>query len=66
MFPQALIGLIITLVVIGLLIYLVMQIPMDPAIANLIRVVGIIIAVLVVLWWLMGMMPMGYWYPHPR
>jgi ABC-type siderophore export system fused ATPase/permease subunit len=40
------IGLIVFLVIIGVLLWLVSQIPMDPAILNIIRVVVIVCVVL--------------------
>jgi hypothetical protein len=47
MFTPALISIIVTLIVVGLLLYLISLIPMDGAIKQIIRVVVII---LVILW----------------
>lgn len=41
-----LIGLVITLVIVGVVLYLLTLIPMDPTIAQIIRIVVIIFAVL--------------------
>ncbi len=44
-----LVSLVVTLIVVGLLLYLIGLIPMDPTIAKLIRIVVIIFAVLYVI-----------------
>ena len=56
MFSSGLIGIIITLVVIGLVLYLIDLIPMDGAIKQIIRLI-IIIAVVVWLLRAFGLMP---------
>ena len=56
MFTSGLIGIIVTLVVIGLVLYLIDLIPMDGAIKQIIRVI-IIIAVVVWLLRAFGLMP---------
>jgi hypothetical protein len=56
---MTIIGLIIALAVIGLVLYLVTMIPMDEALAKLIRVVGIVIAVVLVIVWVLGVAGMG-------
>lgn len=57
MFTSGLIGIIITLVVVGLLLYLVDLIPMDGAIKQIIR---IIVVIAVVIWLLQAFGLMGY------
>lgn len=57
MFTPGLIGIIVTLVVVGLLLYLVDLIPMDGAIKQIIR---IIVIIAVVLWLLHAFGLMGY------
>ena len=56
MFTSGLIGIIVTLVVIGLVLYLIDLIPMDGAIKQIIRLI-IIIAVIVWLLRVFGLMP---------
>lgn len=53
------ISLLATLVILGLVFYLVTLIPMAEPFPTVIRVVAIIIAVLIVLQWL-GIMPLGF------
>jgi len=48
-----LLGLIIVLIVVGVVLWAVQQIPMDPAIRNILRVVVIL---LVVLWLVFGLL----------
>jgi hypothetical protein len=73
MFTSGLIGIIVTLVVVGLVLYLIDLIPMDGAIKQIIRLI-VIIAVVVWLLRAFGLMP---WLnnifhstpapaPHPR
>ena len=58
-----LIGIIISLVVLGLILYLVTMLPIDPAIKNIIHVIVIVV---VILWLLSMVWPMfGYWH-YPR
>ena len=57
MFTSGLVGIIITLVVIGLLLYLVELIPMDRTIKQIIR---IIVIIAVVVWLLNAFGLMGY------
>jgi hypothetical protein len=56
MFTPGLIGIIITLVVIGLVLYLIDLIPMDGAIKQIIRLI-IILAVIIWLLRVFGLMP---------
>ncbi len=57
MFTSGLVGIIVTLVVIGLLLYLVELIPMDRTIKQIIR---IIVIIAVVIWLLNAFGLMGY------
>jgi hypothetical protein len=66
MFPGFLIEIIIVLVVIGLAMWILQQIPMDPVIARIIRVVLIVFVALWLLWLLVGMLPPGGYYGGPR
>lgn len=43
---MSLIGLVVFLIIIGLLLYLIEQLPLDPTIRNLIRIVVIVIVIL--------------------
>ncbi len=65
MFPTFLIQLVIVLVVVGLLLWVLSQIPMDPAIARIIRVVVIVCVCLWLLYILVGFLP-GVPYPARR
>jgi type IV secretory pathway TrbL component len=55
MFPVVLFQLIIVLIVVGLILWAVSQIPMDPTIARIVRVVVIVCVVIWLLYFLMGM-----------
>lgn len=57
MFPGFLIEIIIVLIVIGLLLWVVQQIPMDATIARIIRVVIIVIVCIWLLYLLVGFLP---------
>jgi hypothetical protein len=50
--PNFLLQILISLVLVGLVLWVVGQIPMDPAIAKIIRVVAIVLVVL----WLLGVL----------
>jgi hypothetical protein len=54
MIPAFLIQIVVCLVVVGLLLWLVTQIPMDPAISRIIRVVVIVCVVIWLLYVLLG------------
>lgn len=56
MFPAGIISIIIVLAVVGLLLWAISQIPMDPAIARVIRVVVIVLVCL----WLISFLFGGY------
>jgi hypothetical protein len=57
MFPAFLIQLIVVLVIVGLALWILSQIPMDPAIARIIRVVVIVVVCIWLLYFLVGMTP---------
>ena len=59
MFPATLIQIVIVLVIVGLLLWVVEQIPMDPSIARIIRVVVIVCVCLWLLYFLVGILPGG-------
>jgi len=64
MFPGFLIEFIIVLIVIGLLLWVVQQIPIDQAIKNIIRVVVIVAIAIWLIYMLAGFfLPVGGW-PH--
>jgi hypothetical protein len=67
MLPAVLIQMLICLVIVGLILWAVQQIPMDPAIARIIRVVVIVFVCIWVLYLLVGMLPgNGALYPLRR
>lgn len=61
-----LIQIIIALVLIGLVLWLIQQIPMDAAIAKIIRVVVVVVVVLWLLSVLLGWLPSLGPYPYRR
>ncbi len=65
MFPAFLIQIIIVLVIVGLLLWILQQIPMDPTVARIIRVVFIVGVCLWLLSILIGFLP-GTGYPIVR
>ena len=62
---DSLIYIVIVLVIVGLALWVLSQIPMDPTIARIIRVVIIVFVCVWLLYWLVGMMPSGSLLP-PR
>ena len=60
MVPSILIELIIVLVVVGLALWVLSQVPMDPTIARIIRVVVIVFVCIWLLYLLVGFLP-GSW-----
>lgn len=66
MFPGFLIEILIVLVVIGLAMWILQQIPMDPTIARIIRVVLIVFVALWLLYILVGFLPSGGFGYGPR
>lgn len=61
--PQLLISVVVTLIVVGIVLYLVSMIPMDPAIHNLIRIAVLVIVCLWLLSLVVSYLPTGF-YPH--
>jgi hypothetical protein len=66
MFPAFLLQLIVVLVITGLILWALGQIPMDPTIARIIRVVVIVVVCIWLLYFLVGVMPTGAWGPPLR
>lgn len=66
MFPGFLIQLLVVLIVVGLLLWVIQQIPMDAAIARVIRVVVIVVVCIWLLYFLVGYLPAGSWGPPLR
>ncbi len=66
MFPAVLIQLIIVLAIVGLFLWAISQIPMDPAIAKIIRVIVIVVVCLWLIFLLAGYLPAGPIYPSRR
>ncbi len=60
MFPQALIGIIVALVIVGIVLWALTQFPIDPTIAKLIRVLVIVIAAIWVCYALLGLAGGGH------
>jgi hypothetical protein len=65
MFPALLIQLVIVLVVVGLALWVISQIPMDATIAKIIRVIVIVVVCLWLLYVLVGFLPAGG-FVYPR
>ncbi len=63
MFPAFLIQIVFVLIIVGLLLWVVQQIPMDATIAKIIRVVVVVVVCLWLLSVLLGYLPSGP-YPH--
>lgn len=59
MFPAVLIQLIVALVIVGLVLWVIQQIPMDATIARIIRVVVIVFVCIWLLYLLLGFLPAG-------
>lgn len=57
LFPSGLISVIIVLAIIGLLLWAITQIPMDAAIARMIRIVVIVACCIYLIYFLAGMLP---------
>jgi hypothetical protein len=57
--PGLLIYVVIVLVIVGLALWVIQQIPMDATIARILRVVIIVIVAIWLLYLLMGMLPSG-------
>ncbi len=57
MFPAFLVQILIVLVIVGLVLWAVSQIPMDPTIARIIRVVVIVFVCIWLIYVLAGLLP---------
>jgi hypothetical protein len=66
MFPAVLINLLVVLIIFGLVLWAVSQIPMDPTIARIIRVVVIVFVCIYLVYFLVGFLPAGGLYPARR
>ena len=66
MFPAILIQLLIVLCIVGLILWGISQIPMDPVIARIIRVAVIVIVGIWLIYLLAGMLPGGRLGYYPR
>jgi hypothetical protein len=64
MFPALLLQVIVVLVIVGLLLWILSQIPMDPTIAKIVRVVIIVAVCIWLLYLLVGMLG-GLPAPYP-
>ena len=65
MFPAFLIQIIIVLVVVGLALWIIQQIPMDATIARIIRVVIIVVVCIWLLYLLLGVAGSGPLFSYP-
>ena len=65
MFPAALLQIIIALVIVGLILWVIQQIPMDPAIAKVIRVVVIVFVAIWLLYIVVGLLGGASAWPGP-
>lgn len=65
MFPPFLLSLVVGLIIVGLVLWVIQQIPMDPVIARIVRVVIIVCVVLWLLSVLLGYAG-GFAYPLRR
>lgn len=61
MFPGFLIEILVVLIIVGLLLWITAQIPMDATIARIIRVVVIVFVVIWLVYVLVGAMPFSQW-----
>ena len=65
MFPGFLIEILITLIIVGLLFWVLQQIPLPDPIGRIVRVVLIVFVAIWLIYVLAGMLPPGgYLYPH--
>jgi len=64
MSPGFLVEIVIVLVIVGLALWVIQQIPMDAAIARMIRIVVIVFVALWLLYSLVGFLPAGGMYHH--
>jgi hypothetical protein len=61
-----LLEIVIVLVVVGLVLWILQQIPIDPAFQRIIRVVIIVLLCLWLIYFLVGLLPSGVMPPLPR
>ena len=59
MFPGFLLEIIVVLIVVGLAMWVLQQIPMDPTIARIVRVVIIVAVAIWLLYIVVGLLPSG-------
>ena len=59
----ALVSVLIALLIVGLILWAISQIPMDPLIARIIRVVVVVIVCIWLIYFLAGFLPGGLSYP---
>jgi hypothetical protein len=59
-----LLELVIVLVVVGLLLWILQQIPMDPTFARIVRVVIIVAVCIWLIYFLVGLLPGGLAFPR--
>jgi hypothetical protein len=65
MFPGFLIEILITLIIVGLLFWVLQQIPLPDPIGRIVRVVLIVFVAIWLIYVLAGLLPQGgYLYPH--
>ena len=57
MFPAFLLWLIVVLIIVGLILWLLQQLPIDAQIKQIIRVVMILVVVIWLIWFLAGSLP---------
>ncbi len=66
MFPMALLWIVATLILVGILLWALTQFPIDPAIAKLIRVLVIVVVAIWICYLLIGMAGGGISHPLIR
>jgi hypothetical protein len=67
MVPLALlINVLVVLLIVGVILWAVSQIPMDPAIAKVIRIVVVVFVMIWLIYFLAGLMVPGFEYPFRR
>ena len=66
MFPAQLVSIVIVLIIVGLALWVISQIPMDPTVARIIRIIIIVVVCIWLLYWLVGMLPSGSMTPMRR
>ena len=55
MFPVFLFQIVVALIVVGLLLWVSSQIPMDPLIQKMVRIICVVFLVLWLCWWMIGL-----------